>query len=354
MERVKNILFYAGLDAETFEAVRSDWDLSNMRNLKIYSAISTGLFFLLTIANNFANDITSSNSSYYLILFIMNVVILICANTVVHKHQHLSLYLNYIYMCMMYWFGMKITILHSDMPAVIAVTLMLAVPFFFIDRPIHQMSLTLIVAISLVCISHIFKSAEVARMDLWNTLAVAASTMAIEVVQMRDKFQGFANKNQVLYLSQTDVLTGAKNRNTFEGNVYNLERNKKQVVVAYADINGLHEMNNTKGHAAGDLMLKTVASALIDAFGNENTYRIGGDEFVVLMENGSADTIRENINTIVKDLDSKSYHVSIGVSSTTENDDDIDATVKTAEREMYQMKADYYQKNGIDRRRARM
>jgi predicted signal transduction protein with EAL and GGDEF domain len=112
-------------------------------------------------------------------------------------------------------------------------------------------------------------------MDMWNCFGLGIAAIAIEIVQMKDKFQSIANSKRIVYLSQTDVLTGAKNRNTYEDRIQrSISRISGDTVVLYADVNGLHEMNNTKGHSAGDKMLKTVASALINRFGADNTYRM--------------------------------------------------------------------------------
>lgn len=82
------------------------------------------------------------------------------------------------------------------------------------------------------------------------------------------------------YLSNYDVLTGIKNRNSFEHEHMPLPNEKQPPnYYIYADVNGLHEMNNTQGHEAGDEMLKSVASGLKEIFGAENSYRIGRAEF---------------------------------------------------------------------------
>ena len=52
--------------------------------------------------------------------------------------------------------------------------------------------------------------------------------------------------------------------------------------VVYIDVVGLHEINNHLGHKAGDGMLCAVAGAMQRMFPLADTYRIGGDEFVVL------------------------------------------------------------------------
>ena len=79
-----------------------------------------------------------------------------------------------------------------------------------------------------------------------------------------------------------DVITGRKNRNCYKGRLSRFAKMcKKSMVCVYIDVNGLHNLNYSQGHEAGDNMLKAVARALMDAFDPENTYRIDGNEFVV-------------------------------------------------------------------------
>lgn len=189
-------------------------------------------------------------------------------------------------------------------------------------------------------------------MDMWNCFGLGIAAIAIEIVQMKDKFQSIANSKRIVYLSQTDVLTGAKNRNTYEDRIQrSISRISGDTVVLYADVNGLHEMNNTKGHSAGDKMLKTVASALINRFGADNTYRIGGDEFIVLISGGALENTRQDMDAIIKMLEENGYHISVGIAFG--NNSELQTVVKAAEHEMYAMKSEFYRTRGIDRRRTR-
>ena len=68
----------------------------------------------------------------------------------------------------------------------------------------------------------------------------------------------------------------------------------------YVDVNGLHELNNTQGHAAGDKMLQTVASLMRTQFGDRHVYRIGGDEFVVLAQDMEYVQVTTGLKTLVE------------------------------------------------------
>lgn len=68
--------------------------------------------------------------------------------------------------------------------------------------------------------------------------------------------------------------------------------------VFYLDANGLHELNNHLGHKAGDEMLICIGTSLVELFGCEDVYRIGGDEFIVFC----IDTPEEVVNRKVKEF----------------------------------------------------
>ncbi|MER2182632.1 MAG: GGDEF domain-containing protein, partial [Clostridia bacterium] len=57
-----------------------------------------------------------------------------------------------------------------------------------------------------------------------------------------------------------------------------------QFSIIMVDVNNLKKMNDNYGHERGNIYLKNAADLIASVFGTENLYRIGGDEFVVVME----------------------------------------------------------------------
>ena len=86
----------------------------------------------------------------------------------------------------------------------------------------------------------------------------------------------------------TDSLTGLGNRRAFEEDLARersrLARHRRPLSLAVIDLDGLKEINDTRGHGAGDDALRALACALGKALRREDTaYRLGGDEFAVLL-----------------------------------------------------------------------
>lgn len=90
-------------------------------------------------------------------------------------------------------------------------------------------------------------------------------------------------------LAYRDSLTGVKNYNAYvEAEQQMDERissgDVKEFGVAVFDVNGLKQMNDTRGHEAGDRLLQDSCHMICSTFKHSPVFRIGGDEFVVLLE----------------------------------------------------------------------
>ena len=90
-------------------------------------------------------------------------------------------------------------------------------------------------------------------------------------------------------------------------------------------------------------MLRYVGKTIQNEFGEMNSYRIGGDEFVVLLTDESEDRIRVKIEQIRKQVEKGSYHISIGCSVGNTSDKNISSLIAEAEKQMYEDKRLYYQ-----------
>ena len=81
-------------------------------------------------------------------------------------------------------------------------------------------------------------------------------------------YNNVKNFNRIKQLSETDLLTGLHNRNCYERKLsFYVNSKSAELACIYVDANGLHEINNKYGHESGDKMLKSIADALVDKFG---------------------------------------------------------------------------------------
>ena len=149
--------------------------------------------------------------------------------------------------------------------------------------------------------------------------------------------------------ARTDALSGLPNRACFDEviaeHVERMHESEKLVVLAFVDFNGFKAINDTMGHAAGDEVLRTIASRFRDSFRtNDFIARIGGDEFVVLLEvdpahlNDVEPTLTEAMDRIFKPMAIEGAVVELGAAvgvTMLQADDDVTSFVKRADGYMY-------------------
>lgn len=156
---------------------------------------------------------------------------------------------------------------------------------------------------------------------------------------------------KIIQMGEVDSLTGLLNRNSYENNLSTYSEDCKfSIACIYADVNGLHELNNRLGHEAGDKMLKSVAEVFKEQFGTESTFRIGGDEFLVFIKDIELPEVENQVSKMKEAIIQQGYHISIGVSIMSASDN-ISDLVKTAEQRMYEDKRRFYEIEGNDRRK---
>lgn len=159
-----------------------------------------------------------------------------------------------------------------------------------------------------------------------------------------------AQQEKLQYLSYRDMLTNLYNRNCYirlmEGYRGNLFKN---IGVVYIDLNGLKQINDEQGHEAGDSFIRRAAQQIVAVF-PEHTYRIGGDEFVVIYPDILEQQFEFLMNQLI--LNARQHHISLSCGAIwREECDSLDALLKEADEKMYEEKKRFYEKKGHDRRR---
>ena len=112
--------------------------------------------------------------------------------------------------------------------------------------------------------------------------------------------------NSAKTLAYTDPLTGVKSKHAYLDKESSLNRMIKegadlQFAVVSCDVNGLKKVNDTLGHQAGDELLRSASKQICDAFAHSPVFRIGGDEFTVVLD-GRDYSNRKELLTVFKRL----------------------------------------------------
>ena len=155
------------------------------------------------------------------------------------------------------------------------------------------------------------------------------------------------NSRNFMSMANTDSMTGLRNKHAFSAYEESLDesiRNKtiQNVAVAVCDINGLKHVNDTLGHEAGDKLIKDASVMLCENFIHGAIFRIGGDEFVIILQGKGFDTKDEVIKEFNKKVESNigtgDVVISLGYSTLTEGDEQLKDIFKRADQMMYKRK----------------
>lgn len=145
--------------------------------------------------------------------------------------------------------------------------------------------------------------------------------------------------------SYEDSLTGLFNRNKFNREMRDSAYiEAPRLGVAYFDINGLKETNDSLGHRAGDEPICRSADHIREFFEGK-AYRIGGDEFVIIDTESSRETFMNNVEKVRQAMEDDGISISAGASyrNTACN---IEAQFEEADRRMYRAKGEHYRDQG--------
>lgn len=167
----------------------------------------------------------------------------------------------------------------------------------------------------------------------------------IETAMTREK-----EKKHLQNLSYVDSLTYAQNRNHF--NEY-LKKNRCKelhfVGVIYLDLNGLKEINDKMGHLAGDTLIISASYVLQEIFA-DNSYRIGGDEFVVIEQDVLESEFYSKYEMLLKRMKELEISVATGY-IWKERCLNLSEILQAADQKMYEDKKRYYSIAQKDQRR---
>ncbi len=156
------------------------------------------------------------------------------------------------------------------------------------------------------------------------------------------------------YKAHHDELTGLENRTKLFDKIQSAIKNSKEsdtkIAVLFIDLNKFKQLNDTFGHDAGDLVLKETAIRIKDSVrSDDNVFRIGGDEFVVLIKNlKEVSKVQHIVFNILKSFkipvmiqgQQIETLLSIGIAVSPDDTENSDEVLKFSDIAMYEAKHD--------------
>lgn len=349
-QRFKNYWLYLTYSKKEFKQLLPKIDEFNLHSMKTFPILACGFFGTLTVFTFFI-DYMWQYFPTYLFGLGMSLVSRILVHYAKNKRIMLDISIGFFIMSL-YTFGVLSGTLYGlNRTASSFSALLMAVPLLFCAKPIYILIGTAISDVAFIQFTLIFKERELANNDILNIVAFSIVSIIISTVINRGRLRRFMLEEELDYARQIDDMTALRNRNSYENRIQKITSSKLPVVSCiFVDVNGLHDLNNSKGHEAGDKMLKDIAVLFKEYYGERYTYRIGGDEFVAFdFENGE-EALELITNKFQDDVSALGYHVATGICYSDDIKRDILEVIKSAEAVMYKNKEEYYSVIGKEHR----
>ncbi|MDO4773472.1 MAG: GGDEF domain-containing protein [Bacillota bacterium] len=219
-------------------------------------------------------------------------------------------------------------------------------------------------ALALVIISNLKYVQEInSKVDIWQLYEyVLASVVFVMLIlfftgfyiNIKDSFILEYENERLSYMAHYDMITMLKNRRCFNESLdlLNHPNSRKDFSIIIIDLNDLKSVNDTLGHPEGDKMLVSLAHILNKSCRkNANAFRIGGDEFAILIE-GIKDLeptlkiLQMHIDNFNKQSRSFKISIAIGVATSKDHRNPYDA-MSIADQKMYENKREIKRRRSI-------
>ena len=298
-------------------------------NMKIMRGVNVVMIFIILIYLIF--DLNSSheiNFRYlYLVIFtIYSFLLLLSFSKFSTSLKFQVLYILLVYEVAFGFLLLTEPIFDSErgcvfLPIFFAISFLLVIESFIVVGSIVTLNL-----IASIIVEFLFKEQELAIYDIINlvTSFLIGIIIGYSVVISRAKAivsynllkkSSETELSRALQAANTDSLTLVNSRSAYERDeaIINQKIEKKEIKefgIVVADINNLKECNDNYGHDVGDKLIISVAEALTQKFNKNYVYRIGGDEFVVILLDSDYSKINALMAEIKKDLETRNDEVS--------------------------------------------
>ena len=316
LKKIHDFLFYPGVERSDYISIRPEIRQANREMTIALSAIATVLIAIMLSLSFDKKSGVTQNMIVYAVGLVVSITVLVLALTKAKANDKLILPLMYLAYSTYYLYGIFIgAVTDPGGKTVTFIAMLVLMPTLFIDRPIRTIGITALFITIFIVISSFTKSPEVFNVDVID--AVIFGVLGAATGTVRSIKDARAHKTRLEYekLSRIDGLTRLNRREVLFRDINIIEKKKfNQFACIYVDVNDLKIINDQgKAHDKGDKCLSTVAKCISKHFGYTYTYRVGGDEFVILCIDMQKRRIDSLLNKMKADVEAAGYGISIGV-----------------------------------------
>lgn len=360
-EKLTDTLFFGGISREAYKQVEEPVAQGNQRAFARLSGLAGFLWCLLLLVSINMRSYRLCRPVYFVGLISCAVIYLGFRLCVRRWPKTLALFICCFRLSLL-GAGIGIAVCQNER-SLFLFTIALLSPAFFIDSTPYPLAADVLAVIGYVVFGKRGLSPEVYSWGLDNLILFSVFGLAFGNIIDRERFERYVYEEAERKLIELrtkyaycDQMTGLQNRRAYAEKLDACAENMPaELCIVMADLNGLKKANDTLGHEAGDELIIGASECLTQAFDPLGTvYRIGGDEFCVVMETKLPEAERclarlAELTVVWKGKFIDGISISCGAASR-EQGADLDALVEEADRRMYEDKDAYYARTGLDRR----
>ena len=198
---------------------------------------------------------------------------------------------------------------------------------------------------------------ETRTVDYINNIVTLRDEKEKAVQEIREKDTQIEQLNIETY---KDSLTGVGNKAAYAKKSDELNEeaadNHTDFAIVMVDMNNLKQINDEYGHKSGDLYIQGCCKMVCDAFKHSPVYRIGGDEFAVIVLGEDYENRREILSRLLEEFEVSAnakdaepwcrYSAAVGMAERASDDKTVDFVMKRADKAMYDNKQQYKEEHG--------
>jgi diguanylate cyclase (GGDEF)-like protein len=217
------------------------------------------------------------------------------------------------------------------------------VAIFYLVRPLEAITFTLVTVAALI-------PSLLGDTDSHSTLTILVTIVVMSSFALAFSLVTNRQREKLIQLATKDPLTGAGNRRHLDNKlneiVNDYQRTATSAAMLLLDLDHLKKVNDSHGHVVGDQILKRITEIInIRIRVTDNLYRIGGDEFVVILEGQTIDHaahLAEQLRTLVEAnelIADQPVTVSVGIAELKANES-AEEWLHRADKALYGAKRD--------------
>lgn len=362
-EKLKSYLLYGSIRKAEYNQVHEPVSEANHKALTYWSVL-VSLFWVYCLLMSLKAPDYAVCRPAYLAALIVCVCSFLCSHFIVTRFPDTLVLFKFIFRLGLLGGGIGIAVCQWNVRSLTLFAVAIISPSIFVDSTLSSL---LVHGSALVI--YIFAGRNIIAPDIYswglgNYILFSIFGFLIGNAINKERFERyvFAESEKELARIQMryayyDQMTGLKNRRAYEEKLLELKKDPpSEYCVVMADINGMKAANDSIGHLAGDELITGASECLTAAFeGVDTIYRIGGDEYCVIMDGPEEEARQclERLGELIRDWKGRyndHLFLSTGVASNRDHDG-IEAITAEADKAMYECKGNFYMNSGRDRRK---